>query len=433
MTTDQDFDRIAEAWLAGGPEELSDRVLDAVVDEIHVTRQRHALRLPWRFPTMTTPVRVGAIVALGALLVAGVAAIGGAGRGGPTPSQAPAASAPAAVAPSAVSPAILSTTGVPILDQVFTSPRNGFSVNYPTSWAAVPATKSWPHGAALQWGDPTLDSIQGADARFVVAAQPLGADATPEQWFKAYCSTGAVDATKCADAPASWEKIQIAGVTAYVDVDGILAPGGTIAPGGKIFDAVAVVANAAYAFTLDGNVDRPMFDAFLKTVQFLPASIVSLPELTGTFTSPTYGYSVGTAPTWKATPAAKRWVGVDNQSPAMDGIDITGTDTSFSAASQALGKQTYEEFLAAFHANTLKGVPAGCDGGAPSDWPPIQVGDQTGGLEMLCNAAEALVHVGDRVYVFDWGNDTFSSAQHMNLASWRELLKSVKFDPASAK
>ena len=52
---------------------------------------------------------------------------------------------------------------------------------------------------------------------------------------------------------------------------------------------------------------------------------------------------------------------------------------------------------------------------------------------MLCNAAEALVHVGDRVYVFDWGNDTFSSAQHMNLASWRELLKSVKFDAASAK
>ena len=71
MTTDRDFDRIAMAWLADGPEELSDRVLDAVVDEIHVTRQRHALRLPWRFPSMTTPARVAAAAVIGVLAVGG--------------------------------------------------------------------------------------------------------------------------------------------------------------------------------------------------------------------------------------------------------------------------------------------------------------------------------------------------------------------------
>ena len=42
MTTDRDFDRIAMAWLADGPDELSDRVLDTVVDQIHLTRQRRA-------------------------------------------------------------------------------------------------------------------------------------------------------------------------------------------------------------------------------------------------------------------------------------------------------------------------------------------------------------------------------------------------------
>ena len=36
MTTDRDFDRIAAAWLADGPEELSDRVLDSVADQIHL-------------------------------------------------------------------------------------------------------------------------------------------------------------------------------------------------------------------------------------------------------------------------------------------------------------------------------------------------------------------------------------------------------------
>lgn len=71
MTTDRDFERIALAWLADGPEELSDRVLDAVVDEIHVTQQRHALRLPWRFPSMTTPARVAAAAAIGVLAIGG--------------------------------------------------------------------------------------------------------------------------------------------------------------------------------------------------------------------------------------------------------------------------------------------------------------------------------------------------------------------------
>jgi hypothetical protein len=94
MTTDRDFDRIATAWLADGPEELPDRVMDAVVDEIHVTPQRHALRLPWRFPSMNTPARVAAAAVIGVLAIGGAvyvlqpgqAAIGGAR---PTPSPTP--------------------------------------------------------------------------------------------------------------------------------------------------------------------------------------------------------------------------------------------------------------------------------------------------------------------------------------------------------
>ena len=71
MTTDRDFDRIAMAWLADGPEELSDRVLDAVADEVHATRQRHAPRLPRRFDSMTTSARVAAAAVIGVLVFGG--------------------------------------------------------------------------------------------------------------------------------------------------------------------------------------------------------------------------------------------------------------------------------------------------------------------------------------------------------------------------
>jgi hypothetical protein len=94
MTTDRDFDRIALAWLADGPEELSDRVLDAVVDEIHVTPQRHALRLPWRFPSMTTPARVAAAAVVGVLAIGGALYLfsPGGSIGGPGPTPSPTAS-----------------------------------------------------------------------------------------------------------------------------------------------------------------------------------------------------------------------------------------------------------------------------------------------------------------------------------------------------
>jgi hypothetical protein len=95
MTTDRDFDRIALAWLADGPEELPDRVVDAVVDEIHVTPQRHALRVPWRFPSMTTPARVAAAAVIGVLAIGGALLVlrpGGSNVGGPVPTPSPTAS-----------------------------------------------------------------------------------------------------------------------------------------------------------------------------------------------------------------------------------------------------------------------------------------------------------------------------------------------------
>ena len=68
-----------------------------------------------------------------------------------------------------------------------------------------------------------------------------------------------------------------------------------------------------------------------------------------------------------------------------------------------------------------------------STWVSIRIGDQGGRVAMGCNAAEILVIVNGRVYVFGMTNATTSVADHLGFASWTELLNSVTFDPRSAK
>src|SRR5262245_25228723 len=71
MSTTTDFDRLARAWLDDGPTQLSDRALDAALTDVHLTRQRRALRVPWRFPQMPAPSRAAGVAVL--VLVALVA------------------------------------------------------------------------------------------------------------------------------------------------------------------------------------------------------------------------------------------------------------------------------------------------------------------------------------------------------------------------
>jgi hypothetical protein len=96
MTTNSDFDRHAAAFIADGPTELADRVLDAALVEVHLTRQRRGLTAPWRLPRMHGMFRL----ATAAIAVA-VAVFGSAYIVGYRPSLGPAApptATPAAVA-----------------------------------------------------------------------------------------------------------------------------------------------------------------------------------------------------------------------------------------------------------------------------------------------------------------------------------------------
>jgi hypothetical protein len=225
MTTDRDFDRIATAWLAEGPDELSNRVLDSVIDQIHVTRQRRAMRVPRRFPTMTIPARVAAAAVVGALAVGGAyLALGGSSQSYiGTPSPSPSTSTPA------VSP----------LTSTFTSPRYGYAIQYPSGWTASPATKPWLAGTDPLYSDPTIDTIGTSDARLAIASQPLAGTSftdrrilegqSPDEWLVAHCGSSGSTGASCGS------PILIGGQSGWLAEDGTPAAGGTVATGGVIY------------------------------------------------------------------------------------------------------------------------------------------------------------------------------------------------------
>ncbi len=85
-----DFDRTARRWLEDGPTEMSDRALQAALDEIHVTTQRSAWWPARRMFSMSTPIRIAlGVAAVVAVLLVGINLVGPTkgGVGGPAPTQ----------------------------------------------------------------------------------------------------------------------------------------------------------------------------------------------------------------------------------------------------------------------------------------------------------------------------------------------------------
>lgn len=69
MNDQRQLDYLLDAFLAEGPEELADRVIDAALDQIDNTRQRGGSQLSWRLPRMSLLTRVAAGAAVIAIAV----------------------------------------------------------------------------------------------------------------------------------------------------------------------------------------------------------------------------------------------------------------------------------------------------------------------------------------------------------------------------
>jgi hypothetical protein len=423
MTTDRDFDGIARAWLAEGPVELSDRVLVAVVGDVHQTRQRHARGAPWRFLTTTSPMRLAAVALVGVVAITGAFLFGRPGQpavGGPSP-------IPTATASPSPTPSGSPSASVHALTETFTSPRYGYSVNYPSGWIASSATKPWLAGSDTPWGDPALDTIGTSDARLAIASQPLGGTfyskrhlldgQTPDEWLLAQCGSTGPTTASCGSS------FLIGGQPGLLLEDGAPASRGTVATGGVTFDAAVVYQERGYEFTLDGKVDGALFEALLASVRFDPDGAIDLPPLTKTFTSPTYGYSIGLPEDFSATPATSR----SNSAANHEGRDMIGTTTKLDlfvtvGSTSIPAGTTFDDWLA------VQFLGRDCD--VPATRKPIQIGNHVGRFSTCGNYIEAMVDVGGRAYYFSWMTQV--ADVHHTLADWKEVLKSVTFDPNAA-
>jgi hypothetical protein len=268
MTDDRSLERAARRWLEEGPTRAPEHAVEAALARIETTPQERDWSLPigdlWIHLTGRT---VTALAAAIVILVGGVLLLRPAPGPGPATSPSPSPTSSATPGPSSSS--ISSGAEVPpVLTATFTSPRHGYTVQYPGDWTATAATAGWDAGVVNQWGSPALDELRGSTARFVGASQLLPIDVMSDQWLATY-GVGA-----CVGPPASWPSVPIGTATGLIDADGCIAPGAPYGKGGRLFDAVVVVGGRAYNFAMDGELSRADFVAFLATVTFEPASAV---------------------------------------------------------------------------------------------------------------------------------------------------------------
>ena len=186
MSTNRDFDWIAAGWLAEGPSELNDRVLDAALDEVHLTHQRRRPVVPWRTPYMSTPVRLAAALAIVAIVgFAGFTFIrSGSNFGGPSPTPSCTSSALPSTAPSPGASPLDRGTWV-----TYVSTRFGFSICYPADW--IVRSFGLPSDPVFPGVDPTLESFTAPDKSIFVSAWSVAVapGTNLESWIQAYCVT----------------------------------------------------------------------------------------------------------------------------------------------------------------------------------------------------------------------------------------------------
>lgn len=152
MTTPRDPEALLSTYLARGMDVLSDRVVDAVLDEAHRTRQRTVIG-PWRTRPMSrvtfAAAAVVAVLALGAalLVVGGLSLI---------PDEEPSPSLPAIVAPSSTpSRPSAAPTASPVADPA--------GVWIATGTMGTPRGTYCPEG-----GCPEYDAVRLVDGRVLV-------------------------------------------------------------------------------------------------------------------------------------------------------------------------------------------------------------------------------------------------------------------------
>jgi hypothetical protein len=181
---------VLDRYLSEGPEQVPDRVLDAALDAIDQTRQRRALRVPWRtyemssmFKLVLAGAAVAVVLAVGAFYLLPGQPTGSVG--GPSTAPSPPASAPASSTPS---PRALTDTSwwVP-----YRSARYGYQLRHPSTWEVEPASRDWKMETdRIDWLTPAADRFIDSDASFQIGvsawAVEVPSGTSSAAWIRAY-------------------------------------------------------------------------------------------------------------------------------------------------------------------------------------------------------------------------------------------------------
>lgn len=272
MTSQRDLERTLDAYFEIGADEVADRVIDAALLTIEHAPQRRAGRVPWRFPDMTSSMKLLTAAAVIVVAVVGTSWVLGRGTGpgvgggpSPTPSVAPSPSpsAPATLSPS---PSAVSTAAW----RTFTSNRYGYTTGYPTNWTATPATRNWifasDRGTVQSAGsDQFVDKSLPADLQVGITAfsVPLLAGTSEDEWITTYYGAE----------PAACQ-VTITALVATT-VDGLPARIGHSPCADS--EAFVFVGDRVYVFVVWRTGQGPLLNAFLSTVRFQVTSPAGSP------------------------------------------------------------------------------------------------------------------------------------------------------------
>jgi hypothetical protein len=126
MSSTPDFDRIARTWLQDGPVSISDRSLQAALDEVHATPQRRFGAARRAIPLNGYALKLAAAAVAGLVVIAAIgaySAFGPTGNVGGTPVATPGATPIATPSPSPtpipVSAMVAGTAGAYVIDRTF--------------------------------------------------------------------------------------------------------------------------------------------------------------------------------------------------------------------------------------------------------------------------------------------------------------------------
>lgn len=215
MNTTSDFDRHAAAWLADGPTELADRVFDAALREVHLTRQRRRWSAPWRAIAMS--LRMTGAVAIVIVAIAGIVAfsmIRGVGAL-PTPTLAPSPATGPSPSPAPVATVVPTVLG--LIDTTswatYNSTRYGFSIGYPTAWHTTASSHAWVFPTdATEFPPSAGETFESAAGDVAVSAWslPIAPGTSISAWLQSYCAVAEANST-CSTIPARTINVDIEG------------------------------------------------------------------------------------------------------------------------------------------------------------------------------------------------------------------------------